>query len=243
MTATATTVSYKLCESTGKGMGLFASDRKIARGELIIAEKPLLTLDQRRFLSLSFRDAQENLDRSIEKLAKTDKQTFYSLHNSWPKLASQSMGIIKTNAVPLGVDSPVGAIFPVISRINHSCLPNVNHYWNEMKGVETIFALKDIEANQEILTSYTDPFCDRATRQALIREGFQFECQCVLCSLEDKTEQKRSDIRRNLIKSLDADIFDLAAYSPAKAMDKVYLMERLLNEEGVAYDANKMGSY
>lgn len=230
-------VKYKLCESPGKGMGIFAN-RDIARGELIIAEKPLVTYCQ---TSENYMKATDELEKIFEKLTKTDQETFYSLHNSWPMLASKCLGIFKTNALPLGVDSPVGAIFPVISRINHSCLPNVNHYWNESKGMETIYAMKDIPANQEILTAYKDPFCDKTTRKALLMESFNFECKCEICSIEDKMKQKQSDIRRNLMKSLDSEIFEIAVFQPAKAMEKVYLMQKLMTDECVDYDANKMG--
>lgn len=231
---------FKVCDSPGKGMGMFA-DRLIARGELIIAEKPLLTLDQNGFAS--YKDLTVSLEQSIEKLNKQEKDTFYSLQNSWPQIQPLPMAIFKTNGLPLGVDSPLGAIFPNISRINHSCLPNVNHYWNETKGMETIYALRDIAANEEILTAYKCPYCDTAARQAMLKEDFQFECKCQICSLEDKVAQKRSDVRRNLIKTLDAEIFDVAADQPDKAMGKVFLMQKLLNDEGVEYDANKMGNF
>lgn len=227
--------TYKICESPGRGMGLFAN-RPIKRGELIISEKPMVTLNN------GYNTA-NTLEQRIEKLSQAEKDMFYSLSNSWPLISPKCMGIFKTNALPLGVDSPTGAIFPIIARSNHSCLPNANHYWNESKGLETIFALKDIENNEEIHLSYCDPYTDKQTRQAKLKDGFTFDCNCEICSIEDKIAQKRSDIRRNILKKLDAEIPELALYQPVKALDKIYTMQNLMKEEGLEYDALKQGSF
>lgn len=227
--------AYKICESPGRGMGFFAN-RLIKRGELIISEKPLVTLTNGFVIA-------NTLEQRIEKLSQAEKDLFYSLSNSWPSISPRCMGIFKTNALPLGVDSPTGAIFPIIARSNHSCLPNANHYWNESKGLETIFALKDIENNEEITLSYCDSYTDKQARQAQLKEGFIFDCKCEICSIEDKIAQKRSDIRRNILKQLDAEIPELAPYQPVKALDKIYTMQNLMKEEGLEYDALKQGSF
>jgi len=231
-------IAYKIQNSTDKDKGLFAN-RPIRRGELIISEKPLFTLNKYGYVSVQ--NTINELEKKVEKLSKSDQDSFNSLHNSWPMIPSKSLATFKTNALPLGHDSPIGAIFPTISRINHSCLPNVNHYWNETKKVETIYALKDISINEEILTSYIEIYNDKKTRQDLLQEGFNFVCKCELCSIQDIKVQKCSDIRRNLLRTLDEEIPELGAYNPAKALEKIYLMEKLIKEEGIEYDANRMG--
>ncbi len=72
------------------------------------------------------------------------------------------MAIYETNAFEAGEGS---VICPEASRINHSCLPNVNHYWNDTTGRETVHAVKDIAAGEEILTTYIQICRDYAERK------------------------------------------------------------------------------
>jgi hypothetical protein len=40
------------------------------------------------------------------------------------------------------------AVFERASRFNHCCLPNACFAWNEKLGVETIYAIKEIESGE-----------------------------------------------------------------------------------------------
>lgn len=222
---------YKICESPGRGMGMYAN-RCISRGELIIAEEPLIILNGQNYATYS-----AQIEKKLEKLSKSEQDIYFALRNEKPFL-NRSMGIFKTNALPMDSDS---GVFALISRINHSCLRNVHHYWNETKGVETVYALKDIEFNQEILTCYIDPFCKKEKRRALLVEKFNFECKCELCSIEDETAQRHSDKQRNLIQTLDSEIPQLALFQMEKALEQCYKVQKLYIEEGVEYDSALMG--
>ena len=93
----------------------------------------------------------------------------------------------------------------------------------------------------EILTSYCDLYADKETRQKALKKGFNFDCECVLCSIED-TEQKKSDIRRRILKQLDEEIPVLATSRQiTEALEKVDQLVKVLDEEGMSYDATYLG--
>lgn len=90
------------------------------------------------------------------------------------------------------------------SRINHSCVPNVQHNWNSRLGALTIHAVRDIAAGEELLTAYIEP-CRTADhrRQALNRYGFK--CSCTAC--EDLTGHgKASSKRRSRVQEINRSI-------------------------------------
>jgi hypothetical protein len=90
----------------------------------------------------------------LSRLAEPQQQEFLSLYNNFPGKQPLS-GIIKTNALSLGSGSMVGGIFPIISRINHSCRPNTQHTWNSSTEHETIHTIRDIQKGEEITISYS----------------------------------------------------------------------------------------
>ena len=46
-----------------------------------------------------------------------------------------------------------GAVFVDISRFNHSCVPNAHVAWNTRLGMQTIHAVTEIPAEEEIVVS------------------------------------------------------------------------------------------
>ena len=146
-----------------------------------------------------------------------------------------------TNSLPLGKGSSVRAIFPTISRICHSCLPNVTHTWNPYKEVESVYCLKTIMPGEEILTSYIDPYLSRNDRKLRLSLGFYFECKCELCSETNEEKVKKSDARREQMGKLFAEIPLVAATNPSIGIMKVKRVISLLKEEGIFYDASLVG--
>ncbi|RYO77507.1 hypothetical protein DL762_009221 [Monosporascus cannonballus] len=110
-------------------------------------------------------------------------------------------GIVKTNALSCGSGAIAGGVYPTICRINHSCRPSCYNNWNEDLELETIHAIKDIGAGEEITIDYSDggPF---DTRRINLQQSFGFDCDCVVCSLPP-AELKASDDRRRRIQALD----------------------------------------
>ncbi len=83
-------------------------------------------------------------------------------------------------------------MFPRMARINHSCRPNVANLWmsgedDEMagksslpRGKHVVWATRDIEAGEEILTSYINLLQDTPARQRSLYQ-FGFACDCAAC--------------------------------------------------------------
>lgn len=140
-------------------------------------------------------------------------------------------GIFKTNALPCCSDSPVGAIYLTICLINHSCVPNAHNNWNYEAHHETIHAICDIKAGEEICISYTAGE-DSKQRRAKLKASFGFDCTCALCS-SPAHEIQESDTRLLEIERLDEAIGDpgRTMNAPDRAIADCQKMLDLLKEE------------
>jgi hypothetical protein len=152
------------------------------------------------------------LAKKLGTLPKDVQRQYLSLHNKSPG-KHPFTNIFRTNALPCGVDSPVGAVYPTICRINHSCVPNSHHSWDANARHETIYAIRPIEAGEEITISYrnTGPSTER---RAELKRDFNFDCDCRGCTLSP-TDLQKSDARRRKIGELDG-----AIGNPMKMMTK-----------------------
>ncbi|KZS97133.1 SET domain-containing protein [Sistotremastrum niveocremeum HHB9708] len=81
------------------------------------------------------------------------------------------------------------SISPVAALINHSCEPNAVIVFPRSsqsaqmdEPVLKVVTLRDLDPNEEILTSYIDTVLPRDQRQALLKETYHFTCQCSLCT-------------------------------------------------------------
>lgn len=73
---------------------------------------------------------------------------------------------------------------PFPALVNHSCKPNAFYYCNGREMVAR--ALRDIKPGEEVTYNYNaEPVQDYADRRALLKEGFDFDCTCVLCEKGD----------------------------------------------------------
>jgi hypothetical protein len=160
-----------------KGQGLIAT-RNIAPGMLILSEAPLFTTESLTDEATTEKD----LAKIIKSLPKQGQRAFLSLHNNFPGQPNPFSNIVRTNAYPLGSNSGVGAIFPVTARINHSCRPNAQQWWNPRLEKETVHAVREIKEGEEITMSYIQGGAS-SVRQSELRDHFGFQCTCELCSL------------------------------------------------------------
>ncbi|CAF1088325.1 unnamed protein product [Brachionus calyciflorus] len=229
MTDTNNECIYEIKENEN-GMGLYALKR-IQRGELILAEKPILKLRQ----NVPQHQLKIYVEDEVSKLSDEEKSKIFELfdYNS-PKTA---IGIFSTNGYMLGKKSDYCGLFYLISRINHSCRPNVCHHWCENEGVQKIFALREIEIGQEILTSYIDLYQDTESRKRQLKKLFNFTCNCELCSIEDEDLIEKSDERRRLLNELESFRPKMGLRSPELFLSKKKQLLKFLKEEGIDYDA------
>jgi hypothetical protein len=211
----------------GKGLGVVAS-QNIPCGTRIIAEKPLFTIPSYGTFQTAI---EESIASKLRQLPKDQQREFLSLHNNFPGSFPFS-GIVKTNALPLGPSSPVGGVYVKCCRINHDCLPNAQHTWNSNKGCETIHAVRDIAAGEEITIMYSDG--PSHTRRLKLKTSFGFDCACNLCQLTDE-ERRASDQRLEKIASLDELIGDgnQIIANPAACLVDVRNLLNLLFEENI----------
>jgi hypothetical protein len=73
----------------------------------------------------------------------------------------------------------VGA-YPLASLVNHSCHPNCVV---SFKGKQLyIVAIRDIEANEEVLISYVDPMVPYNERRLDLLSRYCFDCDCEYCN-------------------------------------------------------------
>ena len=61
---------------------------------------------------------------------------------------------MRTNALSLDPGFSIGNIFPVVRRFNYECRSNIQHTWNSSRKHETIHAIRDIKAGEEITIFY-----------------------------------------------------------------------------------------
>jgi hypothetical protein len=206
-------------------MGIFAT-RDFEIGDLLLAEKPVFILPN---VSLG---ATNLLDHEYSKLSAADKARFDALSNAFPQRGRY--GIFTTNAMPLGdttgsVKAHHGGIFLLISRINHSCCPNVLHSWCQATNEERIYAIKQIKAGEQIFTSYLDDlFNTYEQRKELLQASWKFSCQCSACLPENRA---KSDANRKRLADL-YEAFPSMGRNPVKAKNAANEMMKLIESEG-----------
>ncbi|KAI1871694.1 hypothetical protein JX265_005680 [Neoarthrinium moseri] len=211
-----------------KGKGLVAA-KPISAGTLLISEPPLFT-------TASLTDAdniEKDLGRIIRGLPKEGQRAFLALHNNFPGQPNPFSNIIRSNGYPLGPSSDVGAIFPLIARLNHSCRPNAQHAWNEALQRETVYAVRDVAPGEELTLSYHNGG-PSAERRAALRQFFGFECACELCALP-ANKLARSDKHLRDAQALDERIGDSkrVKMQPEDALNDCRELLRVYEEEGI----------
>ncbi|KAJ8959772.1 hypothetical protein NQ314_006202 [Rhamnusium bicolor] len=97
-------------------------------------------------------------------------------------------GIIDVNALEINQDAEVSALYPTAYLMEHSCVPNTTHLFeNEPNGYKiTIKAALHIQSGEHITTMYTHCLWGTQARREHLRETKYFSCKCKRCC--DPTE-------------------------------------------------------
>lgn len=192
---------FKILPILGKGLGVIAQ-KPIAKLARVIVEKPIL--------ESSFQSKDNDLDPAdimgkFDRLADEDKEAVLSLanYNSIAKdyrldgtdaddLQSRIQGIIETNVLGGKIDeedkkSMRGiALCLKISRLNHSCSPNCEWRYNSnIDELPCVYALRDIEAGEELTLSYVLVTQSRKGRRSELQR-YNFTCGCEACKSTDQ---------------------------------------------------------
>ena len=205
---------FRIKEISGKGKGMVA-DKYIAVGSLILSEKPILITD----VITDLKDIARHVDTLRDLVAKLEpkkKRQLFSLYNAREDL--QVLGLFGSNSIKLptstdmndgsAINKPRAAVFPTLSRINHSCVPNVVWSWNDTKQQEELRAMVDIEPDTEMTASYIDIMLPSMERQDELSYKYCFICHCSLCSLPSK-ELHVSDYQRKEVSRLQREIGEM----------------------------------
>eukprot|EP01066_Platyproteum_vivax_P020402 Platyproteum_vivax@DN8313_c0_g1_i1.p1 len=154
--------------------------------------------DIKKFVQEARASHEEELNRLVNSLCEEKRNEFWALFDCFANFYEPptTEGICKTNALPCGRNG-VG-VFATMSRINHSCTPNCNHVWSERGLEERVYALCNINAGQELFTSYlslSELLSPRDIRSQALYEKFRFECTCNACC-KHGSQLEESDTRR-----------------------------------------------
>ena len=121
---------YKLVEVEGKGMGLVAA-RNIKKGEIVVEEKPIFALNNDTSKNTVMNNLQE-----INKMSEKKKKESLALCDSYQNGSNDAETIVSifvTNRIDLCTQPELGVnksgLYATLSRINHSCSPNVTWSW------------------------------------------------------------------------------------------------------------------
>ncbi|KAF1954354.1 SET domain-containing protein [Byssothecium circinans] len=191
---------YALRDVPEKGKSLVAIE-VIPKGTRILSEQPVITTPEGQE---HIEWLKTHISQQVDSLNEHQRQLFLSMHNIYPhqNATEQSLGIFRTNSLPIEADGIGGGIFLEACRINHACDNNAQKHWNQSIKRHTVHALRDIAKGEEITIYYLGHDSIRTVRQEKLRNKFGFLCSCRLCSLP--TEQsEESDKRLERIDQLD----------------------------------------
>jgi hypothetical protein len=132
-----------------------------------------------------------------------------------------------------------GRVFLLGSRINHSCLPNINFAYNSMLEKETFHAIRDITAGEELTIMYINGTNrTRSQRQAEL-DKWGFRCTCPAC--ENTLQGRKREEKRAQLFTLDQGLAMNIRFGTEKSWRKALQMaqrmaaiqksEGLLNRE------------
>ncbi|KAJ7705303.1 hypothetical protein B0H17DRAFT_920112 [Mycena rosella] len=208
------------------GKGAFAT-RTLHRGDLILAEKPLI-----RHSDVE-QGGYEAILSAVDRLSPGALCKVLSLQR--PQAGNIFIGIYRTNALPDGLCHDA-------SRFNHSCLPNARYSWHAKTGQQRIFALTDIAAGEEICVTYLGGRnvygSTREERRRRFLTNFSFACLCAACSLAPAALEASDARRREAAILYDRMMTHEPRVHGERVLRDAVRAIRLLREEGYAGDAD-----
>uniref|UniRef100_A0A670I3J9 N-lysine methyltransferase SMYD2 n=1 Tax=Podarcis muralis TaxID=64176 RepID=A0A670I3J9_PODMU len=175
--------------------------------------------ESEKLLSITeFESHLDKLDNEKRELIQNDISAlhhFYSKHIEYPDNAALVVlfGQVNCNGFTIEDEelSHLGsAIFPDVALMNHSCCPNVIVTY---KGtVAEVRAVQEIEAGDEIFTSYIDLLYPTEDRNDRLRDSYFFTCDCRECITKKKDKDKLEIRKLNEPPSAEA-VRDMIKYA------------------------------
>ena len=248
---------YKCVLIKEKGEGL-RSKRDIKYGELIILEEPIIRICKivlkkanpfrklEKFPESMREDMKSKLEQQLvelnttsekvlkedfDKLASEKQRDFLSLHDCHQKKNDKTLlGIVSTNG--LIQEDGETLLFLTISKLNHSCLPNVAFEFVPPYG--RIYAVTDIKSGEELCLDYGgygSRFSTINQRQEMLKDKYDFSCTCELCTMDinksleiEKARARYKKIEDQIPKTTDPQIVGSLIKERFEMMEKGKLM-------------------
>ena len=255
---------YKICEIPGKGFGAIATRDICPGELLIEEKPLFAINTRKAWFTPSESYSETRVENEVDKLSDIDQERFFALHgfighNEEMGISTESKSddsndgvglpqgqekkrdlklqvppiiIYRTNAYPAGAGK--SGIFPVISRLNSHCTPNVHYSWNEKRNKSTIYSVTKILKGEEIVNCYIGLYIIRLERMRYLWTNFGFSCSCKTCSLTG-IAQEESDKRRLALESYEEmTVTAILEKKKNLALDLVALRLENLIEEGLS---------
>ena len=153
----------------------------------------------------------------------TDPESGATNGECWDLATKSPAGILQTNGIrkelPEAMDSSCTLVFELMSRFNHSCVPNCGIRINASAEAHdvTVTALRDIPPGEALCINYgTDPRTERfaaaEARRAYLRSKYNFDCACELCGpVSEAYRLQQRDKQQRRAKEHEAVLAELAA--------------------------------
>ncbi|KAG6860508.1 hypothetical protein C0995_010332 [Termitomyces sp. Mi166 len=189
------------------GLGMFATKDLVAN-DFVLAERPLLVapaimsmqiaahsdnfkLTPAERMQAHLAEVEKLLQICIDRMDPEDRKVFFELHNCHTEDGSGPIfGRVRTNGIGFSIDGPGledeelscthSGTFPIMSRINHSCTPNVSYFFDPPSFSLRLHAVRPIKAGEELFINYTGITVPTAKRQENLRP-YGFQCACDAC--------------------------------------------------------------
>ena len=212
------------CRSVeGRGLALLAT-RRIRPGRRLVLEEPLLTFagkdmnlfletfaklaSEKKLLFLSLYDpgpaSDSKKEDGAEKLEKLIKDSFSDQDGLLIMKGLQAWRILWVNGVSVGQlgEEKIKAVYPTVSRINHSCGANAVFGLVGETLTMAITAIQEIAKGEEVTLNYIGTeglLASQLERRRQLERSWGFRCSCRVCGLEAedlaRNERQRKELR------------------------------------------------
>lgn len=180
----------KECELLQKWKPTNPSEFSFKRAKALLAIRSLfLNDDERKFLNLMQKNYNQNVkemffETEFDEFPR-DKELIDYLRSAWDAINTNGFKVLYRCGENGGADVCVRSFYPIMSLINHQCLPNSRHDITD-KFVSRVFASRHIRKDEQIFISYSQLLWATNTRRMHMILSKQFFCLCNRCA--DPTE-------------------------------------------------------
>ncbi|KAJ8093108.1 hypothetical protein PM082_020591 [Marasmius tenuissimus] len=199
-------VRYRMDDSPGKGVGMF-STQTLQMGDLIFSERPIIVFPAcERAADVWFDSLSEDeigrfivkewngvLRYMLKRLSPEKAATFWGLMNVHGSDVDDMRGVMMTNgyrangmdddvpgAPPGGSHGAYESVCEKMCRINHSCQPNCERFWDKASFSYQIRATRKVEAGEELFIAYIN-ILEPYTKRRKSLDVYKFRCTCEAC--------------------------------------------------------------